>query len=154
MLALKLYEYLLIIELDEQTKAKVFGIKHQFSLLGCKNAFNLVPHLTICNFLLHQNKEEKLVTRFESFIKCFSPFTVVLNGFQTFNNKTISIKVDDSDYLIFMVSKLKSTFSVFLKLSPKLNPLFCFKSSRNDSKANDRGSAQFTMGRLERQRVY
>lgn len=126
MTEVKLSEYLLIIEPDEQTKAKVFGFKQQFSIMGCKNASNLIPHLTISNFLSHPDKEEQFLSRIDHFIRHFSNLTIVLNGFQTFN-KAIVIKVEDTGYLVHMVSSLRNRFYTYLKAGPKFKPYFSLK---------------------------
>ncbi|MCF8451884.1 MAG: 2'-5' RNA ligase family protein [Pedobacter sp.] len=127
MLEVKLSEYLLIIEPDEQAKTKVFGFKYQFSILGCENSFNLIPHLTISNFLLHPNIEEQLVSRLGNFLEGFSALTVLLNGFETFTNKTIVVKVDNPGYLIHLVSRLKNRFYTYLKSGPNLKPHFSLR---------------------------
>lgn len=123
----KLSEYLLIIEPDEQTKAKVFGFKRQFSIQGCKNSSNLVPHLTISNFLSHPSIEEQLVNLLGNFLRGFSAFTVLLDGFQTFNNHTIVVNVDNTGYLIHLVSRLKNRFNTYLRPGLKLKPHFSLR---------------------------
>lgn len=127
MLRATLSEYLLIIEPDEQTKAKVFGFKHQFSLMGCKYASNSVPHITISNFLSDPDREEQFLNRLNHFIRGFSSLKIVLNGFQTFTNKTIVINVEDTDYLIHIVSRLKNRFFTYLIADPKLKPYFSLR---------------------------
>jgi 2'-5' RNA ligase len=127
MLEIKLSEYLLIIEPDEQTKTDVFGFKHQFSILGCKNSVNLIPHLTISNFLLHPNIEKQLVSLLGNFLRGFSAQTVFLNGFETFDDKTIVVNVDNTGYLIHMVSRLRNRFYTYLKSGPNLKPYFSLR---------------------------
>lgn len=127
MLEIKLSEYLLIIEPDEQTKAKVFEFKHQFSIQGCKNSSNSVPHLTISNFLSHPDTEKQLVSRLGNFLRRFSALPVRLNGFETFTDKTIVVNVDNTGYLIHMVSRLKNRFYTYLKSGPHLEPHFSLR---------------------------
>lgn len=127
MLDIKLSEFLLIIETDEQAKAKIFGFKHQFSMMGCKNSSNSVPHLTISNFLLHPNIEAQLVSRLGNFFRPFPALTVFLNGLETFTDKTIVVNVDNTDYLINLVSRLKNRFYNYLKSGPNLEPHFSLR---------------------------
>lgn len=127
MLEAKLSEYLLIIEPDERTKAKVFGFKRQFSKEGCINSSNSVPHLTISNFLSHPNIEEQLVTRLGNFLSYFSKISVLLNGFKTFTDKTIVVNVENTAYLIHMVSRLKNRFYTYLKSGKNLKPHFSLR---------------------------
>ena len=127
MLEIKLSEYLLIIEPDEQTKAKVLGFKQQFSILGCKNSSNSIPHLTISNFISHPNIEEQIVGRIGNFLSDFSPLHILLNGFGTFSDKTIFVKLDNADYLIDMVSRFNNRFYSYLKCGKNLKPGFSLR---------------------------
>ncbi|MDQ7947203.1 MAG: 2'-5' RNA ligase family protein [Pedobacter sp.] len=124
----KLFEYLMLISPSEEVSRKVSEVKSIFSeTYGCKHAAQLVPHLTMINFLQQESAEFRLINCFEKFTQYVAPFSIELNGFGEFAPHTIYLKLAETQPVIDLVKDLRSKFQRILKISEQLKPNYTLK---------------------------
>jgi 2'-5' RNA ligase len=125
---LNLCEYLLIISPDSSTLANIAVIKDIFKTkYECTHAANLIPHITLINFVQLEMNETRITNYLKNISKSINTFDVQLNGFGQFPTHTIYINVLTKEPIVTLVKKIKSSSKKFLQLTKVSKPIFITK---------------------------
>ncbi|MEO1050399.1 MAG: 2'-5' RNA ligase family protein [Bacteroidota bacterium] len=92
-------EYLLIIHPSERTAQKVSQLKQRlWEMFGAFPSGRSMAHISLVNFFLDMNREEKIIEGIERVVNGHKPFEVRLRDFDQFpDSKTIFINVIDQE---------------------------------------------------------
>lgn len=120
----KLFEYLLLLPVDDAVSDKVQQIKRVFwAEFGCKQALNK-PHLSLIDFVQYESSEFRIANCFEKFAKSVSPTLIDLNGFGEFPTHTIYINVESAAPIRTIVQEMRHQFNSLLKQRIGLGPSY------------------------------
>jgi len=102
-------EYLLMLSPEDRVKKKVFEFKKTCTVdYKCAFAFNLVPHVTLSQFVLREDNEISLRNALRSYANTIAALNVDLKGFGRFSRHTIFTKVCQQQEIIKIILGLKS----------------------------------------------
>jgi len=90
----------------------------------CDNSKNRIPHLTVANYGNWIEKENEIFLIFENFAKYISAFTVRLDGFGSYRQDTIYVKVKNKAVIRGMTKNLKKIAFDKLKVHEMDAPYF------------------------------
>ena len=116
--------FLIIISPPDEIKTFINRLKSElYEKYGNYDGRFSKPHITICNFPLLEDRQEKVFTAFQKKMAAIDPFTVKLNNFDSFeNSNVIYLKVEESTEL----NSLRESLA-YLKVEAKLgNKFFLF----------------------------
>ncbi|WP_345950271.1 2'-5' RNA ligase family protein [Mucilaginibacter sp. PAMB04274] len=122
------YEYLLILSPSSEIGKTITRFKKYVEEeYGCKLAAQLIPHMTLANFIQTSENEEAIIRGFRNQASVVSPIHVGLKGFGKFNSHTVYVNVATPKPIMDLVSNLKVKFADKLKLVDSLKPYFINK---------------------------
>ncbi len=150
----RLFGYLVIISPPEDVTRFVNELKAEFySKYGPYEGKYSKPHITICNFRLLEQRQDKVLSTFQNGLSEIDPFMLKINGFGSFeNSNVIYLKVEETGQLTPLKKKLfhikkklwfKKNFYLFgiphLTIAKKLEPAvfeaaamdYCSRSYQN-----------------------
>lgn len=120
----KLFEYLLLIPIDDSVSHKVKEIKHVFFTdFGCKNAPNQ-PHISLIDFMQYESSEFRITNCFEKFAQFVKPPNVELNGFGEFPKHTIYINIESAEPIRMIVREMRHRFNKLLRQNVAPRPVY------------------------------
>jgi 2'-5' RNA ligase len=118
-------EYLLVVPPDHQTdlmaKNEKRTLKNEFN---CSLSANLKPHITICNFLLSEPMEQRLVSYLGIFAKSVRPFPVDISGFDHFQTHTLFLNIVSKKALTDMMKGIRTRYRKYMMINRRFPPKF------------------------------
>lgn len=117
-----LYGFLIVISPPEDVTSYVNELKSMFyKKYGSYEAMHSKPHITICNFPLLEERQEKVFSGLQNGLSQIDPFLLALKGFGSFpNSNVIYIDVEDSEELNSLREKF-FRMNVELRIGKRLN---------------------------------
>ena len=109
----KLFGFLIVITPSPEVVAYVKRLKSEFyRMYGKYRSMDSKPHITICQFLMFDDRQKNVLRSLQKSLAAASPFELKLNGFGHFiNSNVIYLSVEQSEEL----ESLKSLFVYNLK---------------------------------------
>ncbi|WP_342647088.1 2'-5' RNA ligase family protein [Mucilaginibacter sp. CSA2-8R] len=94
---------------EDRLKKKIFEFKNKFTIdYKCALASNLIPHITLSQFVLRESNEIELRNMLRLYASTIAALNVDLRGFGRFNKQTIFLKVCQQQEIIKIIVGLKS----------------------------------------------
>jgi 2'-5' RNA ligase len=119
------YEYLLVLSPDDQTSLIAASENDQLERLFNRSfSTKFKSHITVCNFLLFKQMEERLTSYFEIFAKSVKPFRVEINGFDHFETHTIFLNIISKEPIVRLMKDIRTRYRRFMMVDKGFPPFF------------------------------
>ncbi|SMO71492.1 2'-5' RNA ligase family protein [Gracilimonas mengyeensis] len=93
-----LSQYLVLISLPEEITNDVVSMKELFrEEFGSFPSEHSVPHITVCSFLLMNNRSSEVFSLFQQSLQDIAPFQLAIDGFNYFENGVIYLQIKLSE---------------------------------------------------------
>ena len=106
--AKNLFEYLVVLEIEEELRNKVTGIKKEFyDRHKVPSSFTGRPNVTLARFESTELLEQKILNRLQVISSAIKPFSVELQNFGSYPMHSIFINIINQGHVNDLVLKLK-----------------------------------------------
>lgn len=103
------FEYLLVLSPEDRLMKRVVELKKEFTVkYKCASAYNLIPHITLSQFVLQEECEIVLRNVLRLYASTIEALNVDLKGFGRFNKRTIFLKICQQQEIKRIIMGLKS----------------------------------------------
>ncbi|MDX1937708.1 MAG: 2'-5' RNA ligase family protein [Flavihumibacter sp.] len=121
----RVYEYLLVLEPQEELREKIMKVKqHFFDVYKAPTAIGGKPHITLVNFLQYEMMEERLLNRLKQVAMGQHPIKIELRDYGSFPSHTIYINVVSKLPVQALVKEIRSQAQRLMKLNDDNKPHF------------------------------
>jgi 2'-5' RNA ligase len=121
----RLNEYLLLISPDGRLRSRLVSRKKEFTATyGNDDAERSLPHLTLANFILSDNNQDKIIKPLKDVASKSNKIGIELENFKWFKEHTIYVDVKYKTDMKQLVRKITNAIKRFIKADNNYPPHF------------------------------